>query len=116
MKVDRPELDAVFGMLAQANKDGSLSDDYFHKGLIQLAHEWVMELGDYEEAVSVLIRVPEVYIQYVLPQQMSEDKIFCERALELAQALDEAGLSCLLDVGEDVEEPLRFTTSEVGLA
>lgn len=63
----------------------SISVEDFYRSLICIAHGWV-ELGDREEAKTLLSDLTPVYVDKVLPLHMRDDPTFHKVAFEVAKA------------------------------
>lgn len=73
---------------------GQMTVALYNKCAISLAYEFA-NAGEVARAAAALQTVPLDHLRETLPQDMTEDPAFCEKALELARLLIKAGVASL---------------------
>ena len=111
-KVTRESLDGCHVALRQLLRDKKILEDVYYKGLVELAARWI-ELGEREDAVSLVCELTPDYVAHTMPAQIKEDPEFAKRAMFVAAYLDN-GLPVLDE--DDVKVALMLLKKPVAKA
>jgi len=88
--MDRPRalraLKEMSDAITSMHVRGQLPASEYKKGLLALAHD-LIELGEREDAVTLIARLDSDYVDKVLPVQMNEDATFKVVATALGKLL-----------------------------
>lgn len=88
--MDRPRslraLKEMSDAITSMHVRGQLPGPEYKKALVSLAHD-LIDLGEREDAVTLIARLDSDYVDKVLPVQMGEDAIFRVIAIALGKLL-----------------------------